>query len=300
MNVLIVKLNATGDVVRTTPLLHRLEGSVTWVTADRNVPLLHGLRPNLRCVPWSRRDEALDAAYDLVISLEDDAETARFVQATRHRQLFGAYLDGDGGVCYSDESRAWFDMSLISRFGRQRADELKYRNRTTYQELVFGGLGYRFDGDPYLLPQPVSTRSCGDVAIAPVAGPVWPMKNWIHYEALKRRLEGEGLCVNVLPQRDCLLEHLGDIAGHRCLVGGDSLPMHLALGVGTQCVTLFNCTSPWEIHDYGLQTKIVSPLLGEYFYKRGLDPRATAAITLDEVFDAVMARVGMTAALSHG
>ena len=118
------------------------------------------------------------------------------------------------------------------------------------------------------------------------------MKNWAHYDALKARLEGEGLRVNVLPKRGSLLEHLGDIASHRCLVGGDSLPMHLALGVGTPCVTLFNCTSPWEIHDYGLQTQVVSPLLAEFFYKRGLDTRATTAVALNNVFDEVMRRLG--------
>jgi hypothetical protein len=61
--------------------------------------------------------------------------------------------------------------------------------------------------------------------------------------------------------------------------------MHFALGTGTPCVTLFTCTSPWEIYDYGLQTKIVSPLLAEFFYKRGFDIRATTAISLDEVYD---------------
>jgi heptosyltransferase II len=83
------------------------------------------------------------------------------------------------------------------------------------------------------------------------------------------------------------LEHIGDIKGHRCVVGGDSLPMHLALGVGVPCVTIFNCTSPWEIHDYGILTKLVSPLLGEFFYKRTFDPRATTAIPLETVLDAV-------------
>jgi hypothetical protein len=93
--------------------------------------------------------------------------------------------------------------------------------------------------------------------------------------------------VNVLPKRNSLLEHLGDVQGHRCLVSGDSLPMHLALGTRTRCVTLFTCTSPWEICDYGLQTKIVSPLLEEFFYKRDFDARATTAIGLDEVREAV-------------
>jgi hypothetical protein len=67
--------------------------------------------------------------------------------------------------------------------------------------------------------------------------------------------------------------------------------MHFALGLGIPCVTLFNCTSPWEIHDYGIQTKIVSPLLERFFYQRGFDPAATIAITLDEVYDAVMKKL---------
>jgi len=67
--------------------------------------------------------------------------------------------------------------------------------------------------------------------------------------------------------------------------------MHFALGSVTRCVTLFNCTSPWEIYDYGVQKKIVSPLLEEFFYKRGYDNRATTAITVDEVLSAVMTQL---------
>jgi heptosyltransferase-2 len=292
MNVLIVKLNATGDVVRTTPLLRRLEGPVTWLTADSNLGLLQGVAPNVRCLPWSRRDEALDQRYDLVISLEDEPHTAQFVRSVRHDRVFGAYLGTDDRLQYTDDAAEWFDMSLISRFGRERADELKYRNRRSYQEMIFAGLGWRFENDTYLLPAAPQTDLRGAVAIAPVAGPVWPMKNWAHYGALQQRLQDAGLCVNVLPKRSTLLEHLGDIRNHRCLVGGDSLPMHLALGSGTACVTIFNCTSPWEIHDYGLQSKLVSPLLGAHFYKRDMDPRATTAVGLEQVFEAVLARLG--------
>jgi heptosyltransferase II len=74
-------------------------------------------------------------------------------------------------------------------------------------------------------------------------------------------------------------------------VCGDSLPMHLALGSGIPTVALFNCTSPWEIHDYGLLTKLVSPLLGEFFYKRAFDPRATTAIPFEDVLGAVRAKL---------
>src|SRR5438477_2542593 len=117
------------------------------------------------------------------------------------------------------------------------------------------------------------------------------MKKWAYYQELKQQLEDGGLIVNVLPKRSSLLEHLSDVRNHHCLVSGDSLPMHLALGTGTPCITLFTCTSPWEIYDYGIQKKIVSPLLERFFYKRGYEERATTAISVDEVFNAVMAQL---------
>ena len=297
MNVLIVKLNAVGDVVRTTSLLNVLGPSVTWITEDAGAELLRPL-DHVRCLTWSDRDQALDREYDLLINLEDDLPVARFTAGVRSRRVFGALLDGDR-VTYSTDARAWFDLSLISVHGRQRADELKLLNRQSYQQLVFEGLGFPFGGEPYVLPRPALTPLAGDVAIAPVAGPVWPMKGWAHYEQLQVELERVGLRVNVLPRRATLLEHLGDVASHRCLVSGDSLPMHLALGTGTSCVTLFNCTSPWEIHDYGVQTKIVSPLLEQFFYKRGFDEAATTAIRLDDVCNAVMKRLDASAAAAR-
>ena len=81
---------------------------------------------------------------------------------------------------------------------------------------------------------------------------------------------------------------MGDVKNHRCLVSGDSLPMHLALASGTRCVSLFTCTGPWEIYPYGIQRQITSPLLAEFFFKRGMDERAIKAISLDEVFTAVL------------
>src|SRR5438552_9820832 len=76
MNVLIVKLGATGDVVRTTPVLCRLSGPVTWITAAKNGVLLDGLSDNLRHFSWEERARALDVPYDLAINLEDTLEVA--------------------------------------------------------------------------------------------------------------------------------------------------------------------------------------------------------------------------------
>lgn len=297
MSILIIKLGATGDVVRTTPLLRKVDGEVTWVTTAGNAVLLQGLKDDLRCISWEERERALDTQYDLAINLEDTLNVAHFLNTVRCDEIFGAYADSGDLLKYTENSKRWFDLSLISSYGRQQADQLKYLNRDTYQEMIFNGLGFRFVGERYLLPEPIETTLSGDVAIAPEAGHVWPMKNWAYYSELKQQLEDQGLVVNVLPFRSSLLEHLADIRNHRCLVGGDSLPMHFALGTNTPCVTLFSCTSPWEIYDYGIQKKIISPRLDEFFYKRGFDRRATTAITVEEVFRGIMSqlrRVGMT------
>ena len=297
MDALIVKLGATGDVVRTTPLLRQLNGSITWITAAKNTVFLEGLWNNLRHFPWEQRARVLDISYDLVINLEDTVEVAEFVRQIKCKDLFGAYLNSDNRLAYTNNSKRWFDLSIISAYGREKADKLKLQNRRTYQDLIFNGLGFEFAGQPYLLPRPIETDLAGDVAIAADAGPVWPMKKWDYYEQLKLRLEERGLMTNILPKRSSLLEHLSDVANHRALVGGDSLPMHLALGTGTPCVSIFNCTSPWEIYDYGIQRKIVSPLLEEFFYKRGYDERATTAITVDEVEAAVLAQLEVVPAV---
>ena len=299
MNVLILKLGATGDVVRTTPLVRRFNGSVTWITAANNCVLLDGLADNLRHFPWNARARALDIPYDLTINLEDSLEVAHFLSGISSAEIFGAYADSSNRLCYTDNSKAWFDLSLISSYGRQEADRLKLLNRQTYQELVFAGLGLRFAGDPYLLPKPIETDLSGDVAIAADSGQVWPMKKWAYYHELKEALQDSGLSVNMLRQRRSLLEHLADVRNNRCLVSGDSLPMHFALGTRTPCVSLFTCTSPWEIFGYGVQEKIVSPLLKEFFYKRGVDQRATGAIAVNEVLEAVTAQLE-SAALPAG
>ncbi len=303
MTILIIKLGATGDVVRTTPLLRCVDANVIWVTESKNIALLDGLADRVSPFAWEERGKVPETKYDLVVNLEDTLEVAQFARHLRATQWFGSYLSSDGKLEYTDNSRGWFDLSLISAFGRQEADKLKLRNRLTYQQLIFDGLGLKFQGQEYMLPQSAQSDLVGDVAIAAEAGPVWPMKNWAYYDELRRELIQEGLRVNVLPRRSSLLNHLSDVQNHSCLVGGDSLPMHFALGTRTRCVSIFTCTSPWEIHDYGVQRKVVSPLLEEFFYQRGYDRRATTAISMEQVKEAVTTQLknaergGRTAAL---
>ena len=280
---LIIKTGAAGDVVRTTTLLRLfLDWEVDWLTAKENRQLLEGSQ--IHHLMDDPTDLAADPRYDLVICLEDDAEFARNVLSrTRFDRIFGACLDKDGSLKYTDDAAEWFDMSLISRFGRKEADAIKLRNRKSYQEMIFQSLGRTFSGEEYVMPKLLpDTGLHGDIAVSPKAGARWPIKNWHYFDKLIEDLS-KRYTVNILPTRKTLLEHIGDIRGHRFLISGDSLPMHIALGLQIPSVAIFTCTSPWEIYDYGILTKVVSPTLEQYFYSREFVLNAVTSLPYEEV-----------------
>ncbi|MGB7566958.1 MAG: hypothetical protein WBM07_03800, partial [Chitinivibrionales bacterium] len=249
MKILIIKIGAAGDVLRTTPLLRKLFGEIYWLTGDQSLALLQPLSQVGSCISFANRNRIVDIKFDLVINLEDALDCCEFLNQLKVKRIFGAHLDSNGAITYSKDSSGWFDLSCISRFGKEKADRMKLLNRKSYQELIFSGLGLNFNGEQYILPPSSETDCRGDIAVAPKAGSVWPMKNWGYYDVLIDRLRDLGVVVNILPRRESLLEHIGDIKNHRYLISGDSLPMHIALGCGTKCFTFFICTSPWEIYD---------------------------------------------------
>ncbi len=209
------------------------------------------------------------------------------------RRVFGTLPVNQTDEPYSEDSSAWFDMGLNSKYGLAWANRQKLTNRRSYQEIIFKCLGSKFSGQPYLLPDFSATESDlrGDIALAPNAGHRWPMKNWPHYEALADRLS-QRYVVNVLPVRDNVLEHISDISQHRLLVTGDSLPMHLALALRIPTMAFFTCTSPWEIYDYGVLRKLISSRLPEFFYDTGYHQAVFESLPLSMVEQQIHALMG--------
>ena len=118
------------------------------------------------------------------------------------RCIAGAYLGRDG-IAYSESAGEWFDMSLVSRFGKEKADQLKMRNRKTYQELMFAMIGKPFRGEEYVLNVPVTIlQEPNLVGLEARAGDVWPMKRWNKFEELAQRLEEAGYKTKVFQQRE--------------------------------------------------------------------------------------------------
>lgn len=146
MDVLILKLAALGDVLRTTSVTRRLkacspEARITWVTARAAVPLLEG-NPDLERVLALEDSPRLERRYDLVLSLEEDAPCARLAMEACRGELIGVYERGR--LRYTDSSALYYDLSALNRDpdgSLATADRLKSENRLTYARLWLRVLG---------------------------------------------------------------------------------------------------------------------------------------------------------------
>jgi len=97
------------------------------------------------------KNELKTKKYDLIINLDDEENACKLASEIKHENIVGAYME-DGKKVYTEDSSSWFDMSLISKFGKQKADELKARNKKTYQQIMYETLDLDYKKqDPILI-----------------------------------------------------------------------------------------------------------------------------------------------------
>ena len=287
-NILVIKTGATGDVVRTTPLLRVLQGNIFWVTDSQNTSLFRDDLTFLHTVSTENfLEPSYDIDFDLVINLEENEMLAKHVSTLTFKKLVGVSWN-HGDLCYSDDSAPWFDMSLISRFGKSKADDLKKINTLSYQDFLFQMVGIRFSGEKYFIHgDPPTERVRTRIGIETRAGGRWPNKGWYAYDKLRRRLVDDGFDVINFEHRENIRDYLKDIRQCDLLICGDTLAMHIALAYQIPCIALFNCTSAAEIFEYGTLKKIVSPFYSRAFYQQHADPEVIHSIPLDRVYHEV-------------
>lgn len=134
--VLMVKLDAMGDVLRTTCLLPGIAAKygqphLTWITARASVPLLTNNPYVHRVLPTGDEALALLAAeeFDVVLNLDASPSSATLAALARAPAKIGYVLNPRGYVEPTGPSAEhWFRMGLF--------DDLKKANRRTYQDLM--------------------------------------------------------------------------------------------------------------------------------------------------------------------
>ncbi|MBI2523127.1 glycosyltransferase family 9 protein [Candidatus Woesearchaeota archaeon] len=142
MDILIIKLGAIGDVIRTTSILSGLKEKykncrIDWLTKKESFDVLKNNNfINKLFLIDNDIVKIENNEYDLIISLDDDNEACTLAAKISHKELIGAYLD-NGKRVYTQNSSLWFDIGLISKFGKKKADELKAKNKKTYQQIMY-------------------------------------------------------------------------------------------------------------------------------------------------------------------
>lgn len=154
--ILIIKIGALGDVIRTTSVLPGLSErypnlAVCWVTAPaaraliQHHPMIHEVETlATEDVDQVRRLAAKLSAggpWDRVLSFDDEFPMCELASLLPCRALSGATLDASGERVYTDDVAPWFEMGLLSRKGKESADQLKIANRRTHPELFASMLG---------------------------------------------------------------------------------------------------------------------------------------------------------------
>jgi len=282
---LIVKLGALGDVVRTTVLLGELGGDIHWLSRKNAQDLLGSEKISEKYFFEDSGDiERLkDCEFDLIINLEEERETLDILKKIKKKRLIGTYLNEKNEIDYTQESSYWFDMSLVSKFGKEKADKLKYANKKSVPEILINMLGKDFNLQEYDLGVE-GKDSAGKVGLVDCFVSVWPNKQWQGYMNLYNKLKEDSYDVYFLGMRPTLKEHIDDINDCELIVCGDTLGMHIALALRKKIIALFNCTPPQEVEDYGRIKKIVSPLCNKYLYKREFSEEAVCAVKVGEVY----------------
>lgn len=295
MSVLIAKKAALGDVLRTTSLLpalkRRFGGPVWWITDKAARPLLEG-HPAVDRVLTS--GENLRRRFDLALSLEEDADCARW-SAAAGEDLVGVTLRADGSLGYTKSAEPYYGMSLL-REGRAEADRLKAANRRSFASLWHGILGLPVQKKPgpaiFLSP---AEKAAGLAVLARLgvkkgtaiglnagAGSRWPSKQLSEEaavglaralsalgpvvllggkeeEARNKRIAAAALCVAMRPMP--LRLFAGLVAGLRAVVTTDTLALHVSAAVGRPTVALVGPTSAAEL-DLGARGAVLTPKRG--------------------------------------
>ncbi|HDI52072.1 glycosyltransferase family 9 protein [candidate division KSB1 bacterium] len=275
IRILLIKLGAVGDVIRTTPLLRRLwqefpHAHITWLThtpevVPRRVDRVLLFDPAVLVY-------LLATNFDLLYNLDKDAEACAVAELVQAKQKYGFGLRH--GYCYPLNSLAEHKF-LTGLF-----DDLNRANRKSYPQEIFEICGFEFEGEKYVLDRPSRERQWTIVQPHPLIGlntgcgerwktRLWPDEYWIE---LAKKLQQAGMGVLFLGgaqehEKNLRLSHAsgGSYLGYfplpefiqlvdQCdlLVTAVTMALHVAIGLEKRVVLFNNIFNRYEFELYGL------------------------------------------------
>jgi len=298
--ILMIKLDALGDVLRTTSLLPGLKDKypkshITWITRKDSLPLFGGNSLVDRVLPVVPEGLVSLSAenFSVAVNLDTSFLSAGLMTIASAERKFGFGLDELGQVrALNAEAEAWLRMSVF--------DDLKKSNRRTYQAIArkIAGISPP-EGEIIIRLLPAEAEFAAEFAarhgydrdrlhigLNTGAGGRWKHKKWTREGTLalarlcRDRLNAQLLLYGgpeeeernrwllsraegILIDTGChnsLREFFSLLNLSDLMVTSDSLALHAALGLKKKVVALFGPTSSAEVEMYGRGEKVVTPL----------------------------------------
>ena len=303
--ILIIKLDAVGDVLRTTSILPALkekypESHITWCTKINSKELFSG-NPLVNELIYFEEDAYFrinTEEFDIVANLDTSKVSSSIAATAKGKQKFGFILSPKGFVQPANESaNSWLEMSAF--------DDVKKENKKSYQEIIYDILGLESKIFPPIINIPDDIRSNiqksfskriskknKTVGLNVGVGKKWPGKGWpiSEWKGLIRLLNKKDLNLLLLGGPDereiinkikkdfksvidtgtenSLLEFSAVVDLCDVIVTADSLALHIGTALHKKIIALFGPTSANEIYLYERGEKIVSPKECKCYYKR--------------------------------
>ncbi len=305
--ILIIKLDAIGDVLRTTSILPPLrkkypDAFITWCTKSNATQLFANNDFVDEIITFE--EDALfrinAEEYDIVINLDTSKVSSSIAASANGKNKIGFVLNKKGYVeATSNAAAKWLAMSAF--------DDLKKENRQTYQGIMYEIL----ELDKTKIAQPIFILSEDDIekgnALAKKwkfsklqktiglnvgVGNKWPNKGWPNkrWEELIETLNSKNYQLLLLGGQDekdlmaelcrkykflintgynnSLVEFASIVNLCDLLITADTLALHIGTAINKKIIVLFGPTSVSEIDLFGRGKKIAAPDDCKCYYNR--------------------------------
>lgn len=323
--ILIIKRDASGDVLRTTSILEPLKkkfqnSSIVWFTETENREILEG-NPLIDKI-WTPDIYGISGLlyfkFDIMINLDLSHESLLIAGMVNAWKKYGFWYKKDGKISFSNKSaREWFYLS--------HDDEKKKKNLKTYQQFIkeiaeldhFGEIIVPLDekskkyAEDFVKRHGIYGKKIIGVNVG--SGRKWITKRWPEENILKFiSLIGNSYPVIIFGGKEEkeIMERIVEKSKISVINSGwnnpvktffallnlcdvvvtaDTLALHAAIGLKKKVVALFGPTSLSEIEMYGRGLKIKAPVECYCCYKRecSLYPMCMERIKPEDVFKAV-------------
>lgn len=320
MKILIIKLGAKGDVVRTLPLLLPMkekypDSEIIWATKKQCEEII---KTNPHIDRILTLPVKTNERFDILYNLDIEKEATKLANEIKSDKKYGFFLDKGYPAALNFPSEYYLNTFFD--------DELKISNKKTYQQIMFevAELPYKKQHCPIYLTEQDKQYAKDFVAQNKIntekliglnigSSKRWPSKQWHekrikefiikanekgnkvlllggpdeveHHKKITEELGNQGIKIYRNNPLNSDRQFVALINLCKEIISGDTFAMHVALAMKKPTIGLFFCTSPNEVEDYGLLTKIVSPKLYEFFPGKSdqYSEELTKSISAEEV-----------------